>query len=165
MIHILLLLLINPSNRRGFLLYYRCMENVFENPLMVRVCEVLNLDSSNLPDRLLLEYSEGKCYAKFYDFSEKGTVISPYKKKRIFLDCLLKLLVEFMKDGDMPFPDVIGTDCKSIYDSVTHREVLDMRVFFPTCFIQVSYADEVMMVDFSEVASGSLRDRLQVEID
>ena len=138
------------------------MENVFENPLMVRVCEVLDLDSSYMPDRLLLEYSEGKCYAKFYEFSKQSTVISPYRKERIFLDCLLKLLKEFMKDGDMPFPNVMGTDRKSIYDSFTHREVLDMRVFFPTCFLQVDYGDESMMIDFSDVASGSLRDSLQV---
>ena len=135
--------------------------NPFTNPLVTRVCEVLDLDE--VPDILMLEYSDGICNAKFYELGRKMHSNPPYRTEKIQLDALCRILVEFLRSGDTAYPDVVGSDRKSIYDSITHRRVVNMRVIFPVCLLQVDYEDEVASIAFSDVAEDAIRERFKVQ--
>ena len=135
--------------------------NPYTNPLVTRVCEVLDLDE--VPEILMLEYSDGNCYAKFYEPGRKEPVNPPYKTERIKLDALCRILVEFLRSGDIAYPDVVGSDRKSIYDSITHRKVMNMRVIFPVCLLQVDYEDESASIAFADVAEDAIRERFKVQ--
>ena len=135
------------------------MSKTYENPLMTHVCDVIRL--KDIPDILFLEYEDGECYAKLYEL-KKITRNSPYKTKRIQLDDLISLFIEFLRSGDMPYPDMVGTNRKSLYDSITHREVKHMRVVFPSCFLQIEYEDENQNLDFSFLATDKIRECFRV---
>jgi hypothetical protein len=128
---------------------------------MVRVCEILDLDE--IPDILFLEYSDGECKAKLYELGRLPDSNPPYMIEKVNPDSVCSLTNEFMGRGDSFYPDTVGYDRKSIYDSVTHRRVLNMRMVFPVCLMQVSYEDENSSLVFSDVAEGSLRSRFKVE--
>lgn len=131
------------------------MSKVYENPLMVKVCDSLGF--KDIPELMLLEYEDGCCNASLYNL-KKGPRTSPFKTRRVQLDDLTFLLNIFLESGDTPYPDSIGTDRKSIYDSVTHREVRNMRIFFPSCFLQIEYGDECQNFDFSFLATDRIRE-------
>lgn len=135
--------------------------NPYTNPLVTRVCEVLDLDE--VPDILMLEYSDGECYAKFYELGKKKHSNPSYRTEKIQLDALCRILVEFLRSGDTAYPDVVGSDRKSIYDSITHRRVVNMRVIFPVCLLQVDYEDETASIAFADVAEDSIRERFKVQ--
>ena len=135
--------------------------NPFTNPLVTRVCEVLDLDE--IPDILMLEYSDGICYAKFYELGKSNNMNPPYRTERVNLDAVCKMLIEFLRSGDTAYPDVVGSDRKSIYDSITHRKVIDMRIVFPVCLLQVDYEDESTSIAFSDVAEDSIREKFRVQ--
>ena len=79
------------------------------------------------------------------------------------MDSLCSLLVEFLRSGDTAYPDVVGSDRKSIYDSITHRRVVDLRLFLPQCLLQVDYEDESASFVFSPVAEDSIRESFKVQ--
>lgn len=135
------------------------MSKTYKNPLMVHVCDALGL--RDVPEILFLEYEDGECYANLYNL-KKSSKNSPYKTKRIQLDDLISLFIEFLRSGDMPYPDTVGTDRKSLYDSITHREVKQMRVVLPSCFLQIEYEDENQNLDFSFLATDKIRECFRV---
>lgn len=135
------------------------MSATFENPLMVHVCDSLGIE--DVPELMILEYQNGKCHVILYDM-KKDSKISPVKKTRVHLDDVVSLFNDFMGQGNMAYPDSVGTDRKSIYDSLTHREVKYLRAFFPTCLLQVDYEDESQNLDFSYTATDLIRESFKV---
>ena len=131
-----------------------------KNPIISKVCGILDMEED--ADLIIAEFSDGIGKIKFYKLEEKSCN-SPYKIKEVSVKIFGELLKSFFEDSDSTYPDVpdtIGTDAISLYDSFTHRKANDIRIFFPSCILQVEYEDEFVSIEFSELSCEGLRDKL-----
>ena len=131
-----------------------------KNPIISEVCRILDMEEDT--DLIIAEFFDGIGKIKFYKLEEKS-INSPYKIEEVSIRVFGGLLKSLFEDSDSTYPDVpdvIGTDAVSLYDSFTHRRANNIRIFFPSCILQVEYDDEFVCIEFSELICEDLRDKL-----